>query len=355
MSLHFKGRPVTKERVGWWLRIVLTRIFGRNVFIEGRSEPLRLLPWIHRGRLLLMGAEHDLLQIRFSNQYSLAIRSAPIVPCPEPDRHGAAKETCHVILCHQAPYVVEAIYNWHRSLSSNYRVVIAYGGGRKEFGEIPFTDKVFIEDASLRGPSSRMSHIELLEKAMALAAYPEKTRFFFSEGDLVPLRADYLDPAIEAMTRHDAGFLAKDIRNITASNNVFLTNAAEDGIVSHMTQEQHNGSPQYLHCLGCFFAVDGAVLRGMIEQCHHMKGLYFEVMFPTAAAQAGARLRSMDSISDYLSAVRYRPFHSVSDAVRTAAAGVHLIHPVKGGDLMEILDRLASGASKSDTARPASP
>jgi hypothetical protein len=345
MRLHFKDRPITKERVGWWLRIALTRIFGRKVYIEGRSEPIRLLPWIHRGRLLLMGAEHDFLQIRFSNQYALAIRSAPVVPCPEPRHHDKAKTACHVILCHQAPEVVEAIYNWHRSLSSKYRIVIAYGGSREEFEKIRFDDKVFIEDASLRGPSSRMSHCELLEKAMTFAERPEQTRFFLSEGDLVPLRKDYLDTAIAAMTHHDAGFLAKSIRNITASNNVFLTNAATDGIVEHMVPEQHNGSPQYLHCLGCFFAVDGAILGRMIEQCRELKGLYFEVMFPTAAARAGGRLLSMDSVSDYLSEVRYRPFHEIDNALRLAHSGVWMIHPLRNDNLMEFLRQIATDSN----------
>lgn len=345
MSFRFKGRPITKERLGWWLRIGLTRIFGRKVFIEGRSEPIKLLPWVHRGRLLLMGAEQDLLQVRFSNQYALAIQSAPVVPRPEPVGHGETKSTCHIILCHQAHEVVEAIYNWHRGLSSEYRVIIAYGGDRGEFEKILIDDKLFIEDASLRGPSSRMSHCEMLEKAMALAAYPGQTRFFFSEGDLVPLRKDYLNPAIAAMAHHGAGFLAKSIRNITASNNVFLTNAAREGIVEHMTTQHHNGSPQYLHCLGCFFAVDGAILGGMIEQCRKMKGLYFEVMFPTAAARAGGRLLSMDSVSDYLSDVRYRPFHEIDNALRLARSGVFLVHPLSNDNLMDFLRQLATDSN----------
>lgn len=144
------------------------------------------------------------------------------------------------------------------------------------------------------------------------------------------------------MASHEAGFLAKNIRNITASNNVFLTNAAASGIVSHMTPEQHNGSPQYLHCLGCFFAVDGSILGGVIEHCRRMKGLYFEVMFPTAAAMAGARMLGMDTLSDYLSDVRYRPFHSIADAIHASAEGNHLIHPVRNEDLMELFNQLAS-------------
>ena len=337
MRLHFKGRPITKERVGWWLRIALTRVFGRNVFIEGRPEPLKLLPWIHRGQVLLMGAERDLLQIRFSNQYTLEIQSAPVISLPEPGGNEPIKATCHVILCHQSPEVVDAIYSHHRRLSSKYHLVIAYGGTRENFGKISTNEKIFIEDASLRGPSKLMSHYELLEKTLKLSATPDETRFFFSEGDLLPLQTDYLDPAIEAMVAQGVGFLGKSIRNITASNNVFLTDAMQRGLTSNPTSEQWNGTPQYLHCLGCFFAVDGAILATMIEQCRLMNGLYFEVMFPTAAARTGARLLSMDSISDYLSDVRYRPFHSAADAAQAAASGIHLIHPVRNEDLMAFL------------------
>jgi hypothetical protein len=109
-----------------------------------------------------------------------------------------------------------------------------------------------------------------------------------------------------------------------------------------MTPEQHNGSPQYLHCLGCFFAVDGAIIGSMIHECQKMRGLYFEVMFPTAAARAGSRLLSMDSVSDHLSEVRYRPFHEIDNALRLARSGVYLIHPMSNDKLLDFLHQLAT-------------
>ena len=331
---------MTKQRLGWWLRIALTAIFGRKVFIEGRAEPLKILPWIHRGRVLLMGAERELLQIRFTNQYALAIQSAPSLTSATTGRCGGEKNVCHVILCHQTPELVESIISWHRKLSSEYRVVLAYGGNRGDFERIMVEDKMFIEDPSLRGPTNRMSHLELLQKTMALVEHPERTRFVFSEGDLLPLRPGYLDPAIKAMIDHDAGFLAKDIRNITSSNNVFLTNAIENHIVSHISHEHLNGSQLYLHCLGCFFGIDGIFLGAMIEECQRMKGLYFEVMFPTAAARAGAPILSIDLISDYLAKVRYRPFQSIDEVMRATASDIHLVHPVREGDLTKLLSQL---------------
>ena len=338
MTFKFKGRPVTKTRLGWWLRIFLTKLFGRNVNIEGRETPLRILPWIHKGRLLLMGAQHEFLQIYFTNQYTTEVRAAPVVLISKINAPKTAKSIYHIVLCHQAPDVVKAIYQKHASLSTKYNLIIAYGGPRENYDALSVREKYFIEDLSLRGPSHLMCHYELLEGALDfLSGDLSEHCFFFSESDLVPLRSDYLEPAISAMNAYDAQFLGKQIRDITSSNNGFFADAVSRGTVGYKSQDNELVNRRYFHCLGCFFAIDGSILHQSIAECRKMRGLYFEVMFPTAAASTGARLLSMDMVSDYLEHIRYRPFFTMQDVKNLESKNVFMIHPCNGNDLIELI------------------
>jgi hypothetical protein len=45
-------------------------------------------------------------------------------------------------------------------------------------------------------------------------------------------------------------------------------------------------------------------------------------------------------ISDYLAKVRYRPFQSIDEVMRATASDIHLVHPVREGDLTKLLSQL---------------
>ncbi len=71
-------------------------------------------------------------------------------------------------------------------------------------------------------------------------------------------------------------------------------------------------------------------MNDFLADCRRMRGLYFEVMFPTAAAAAGGRLLSLDRVGEYLAHVRYRPEWSSEELRSAISQGINLIHPVKG-------------------------
>jgi hypothetical protein len=353
MKLTFKGRPLTKARLGWWLRIFLTKLFGRKVNIEGRDEPLKILPWIHRGRLLLMGAEHDFLQVYFTNQYTTEIRSCPQVP---PIRKARAQASTtgfvHTILCHQEPDVVVKIYDMHRALSSDkYHICIAYGGSRNNFERIEIKNKYFIEDPSLRGPTNQMSHYALLQRAAAFNRDRLDSFFVFTESDLVPLASGYLEELDELGKRYESDFLGKNIRDITASSNGFLADGVSRCIAGHKSRDAFIANLRYYHCIGCIFGVRGKFLEPMINYCKLLEGLYFEVMFPTAAIAAGCTPLSIDAVSDCLSTVRYRPHYTLAD-VQTARLKHRLLHPLKGRELICYLDRSTQRAANDSPSEP---
>lgn len=341
MNFTFKGRPLTKERLGWWFRIALTRLFGRLVYVEGRRQPLRILPYVHKGRLLLMGAEHEFLQIYFTNQYTAALRSAP--RCEPPKREASAavrpiRRVVHVILCHQPADVTMSIYRYHQE-RADYRILIAYGGSSQEFDKLT-ADKYFVDDLSLRGPSYLMSHHEMVRKALDIVGDDTSdVLYVFTESDFVPLASNYLAPAVNTLVRFDCDFCCKDLRDITFSSNGFLARAVQQAKAGPTASDPEIADRRYYHCLGCFFGLRGSHAKKFVSDCERMQGLYFEVMFPTAASAVGAKLLSLDTCSSFLNHVRYQPEYSVEELESAAAVGAKVVHPVKGDVLQRFLSQ----------------
>jgi hypothetical protein len=184
-----------------------------------------------------------------------------------------------------------------------------------------------------------MSHFELLTAARDFfrRTDSEPDYYVFSESDLLPVQADYLDEIILKMGAGNADFGAKSIREITGSNCWCYSPAAGADLVGPTAKNANLGRREYFHILGCFFVVSQRIIDAMIHECEKMKGLYFEVMFPTAAATAGGKLFSIDSHSEILETVRYRPFYSLADINALQQTQCKLIHPVKGDTLLEAI------------------
>lgn len=329
MIIKFRGRPITKARLGWWLRIALTRLFGTQVKVEGRDKPLRIFPWIYNGKLMLMGAEQEFLQVYFTNQYTAALRTAPCIPKPDRVKNiRPIQRIVHVVLCHQEAKITEAIYQHHKSVS-DYSIFVAYGGTSNEFEKIS-ADKYFLEDPTLRGPAHLMSHFEMVRRIFDnLGDDSADTFYFFTESDLLPVTQDYLRGVIDAIQEYDADFCGKSIRDITMSSNGFLARGVTAGIAGPTAGSSEICNRRYYHCLGCFFGIRGNYLKAFAEDCKKMKGLYFEVMFPTAAEAVGAKMLSLNSCGKLMSHVRYRPEYLAHELEEVINAGANMVHPVK--------------------------
>jgi hypothetical protein len=77
--IKINGKAPPMPRLQWLLVIVLTRLFGSSVQIEGgENKSLRLLPIIWRKKLYLLGSEHETLQIDYTSSYTLRVKGAPI-------------------------------------------------------------------------------------------------------------------------------------------------------------------------------------------------------------------------------------------------------------------------------------
>jgi len=184
-----------------------------------------------------------------------------------------------------------------------------------------------------------MSHYEILTAARDFfrRTFDEPDYYVFSESDLLPVKADYLDEIVQQMNVFQADFGGKCIRDITGGNCLFYSTAVGADLVGPTANNPELGQTKYFHCIGCFFAVSKKIIDAMIKQCEKTKGLYFEVMFPTAAYAAGGQLLSIDTNSDILETVRYRPFYSIDDIIALQETKCTLVHPVKGDTLLKAI------------------
>jgi len=351
-------KPMSMERLQWWFVIILTRIFGQKVRIEGGDgQSLRLFPVIWRQKLYLLGSEHADLQLDYTSPYTLRLTKAPSVPVgrgepvrPRPTPTGIS--SVHVILGHLPTERTDPILNYLKQLGSADEVVLAYGGTLKNFEGILFPRKFFVPDAKLRGVGYRQSYFGLMN---ALRDYLKNADLdpewiFFSDYDLLPLKPNYLDGLISTMKLHGAGFGGKLIRDLSSSNSLFVTNALRDGILERVPAFQGPERRPIYHCLGACLLFHRSCFDAVLELGDDLDDMYFELAIPTAANLKGFRVIGFDSHSKVLEHVRFRPLYTCADALRLAADGAVFIHPIK-----ETSEFLEAKSTSGQSVLPATP
>jgi len=215
--IEVNRKPMSVERLQWWFVIILTKLFGRKVNIEGSEGlSLRLFPVVWRQKLYLLGSEHEFLQIDYTSPYTLRLTKAPVVSvgAGEPVRQEKAPSSIlsvHVVLSHLPPQKTDPILNYLQQLGSACEMVLAYGGTIKNFEGILFPRKVFISNEKLRGVGYRQSYFGLMNNVHVYLkdAAIDVEWIFISDYDLIPLKKDYLNRLISIMKQHGAGFWGK--------------------------------------------------------------------------------------------------------------------------------------------------
>jgi len=335
-KIKINRKPLSLHRLQWWLVIVITRLFGRKVQIEGtEGKSLRVFPIVWGKKLHLLGSERDFLQIDYSTRYTLRIKTAPSVVVTdgepihlEPSRRDL---TVHVVLCHLTPQKTELILRHLHEVGKGYEIVLAYGGTAENFSKINHSNKVFIPDPSVRGRSNRISYYDLIARVRDFleAANIDPEWIFISDFDLLPLKEAYLEGLISLMKSQGVGFGGKLIRDVSLSNNGFLVDAAMEGILEKMPLINRVGRKPVYHCLGSGIFFHRTCFDAASAFRNELAPMNFELTVPTVAALKGFRLLSFDKHSDVFQQVRYRPVFSCAEAIKIADAGYAFIHPVK--------------------------
>jgi hypothetical protein len=325
-------KPLSRERLTWWLVIILTRLFGRQVEIRHGTEfkTLRIFPIVWRGRLRLLGSEHEYLQLDYTSPYTARLTRAPDVTVSDgpPVEAGATGSVIHIVVCHLPPLETGRILEYIQS-QGDYTVVLAYGGPRENFASISWEHKVFIDDPMMRGLSYLYSYARLIPETRAYLQQQGLAAdwIFISDYDLLPLKRNYLEQSVSVMSKHQAGFGAKLIRDLSQSNSFFLANALEEGRVD----ESLNGpgrSPIY-HCLGAVLFFHRDCFAAIFREDRPFDAANLELAVPTAARQCGFRLLSFDKFGDDFKNVRYRPVYSAAEARSLQQEGAAFVHPLK--------------------------
>jgi hypothetical protein len=336
IKIQVNQKKLSVDRLQWWLIIVLTKLFGRRVEIaESGGKTLRIFPLLWGGKVHLLGSEHDFLQIDYTSQYTLRLKTAPTADpglgtpiTLQPSR----QDSCvHIILCHLSPKETDAILQNAASLGENYKVLLAYGGPEANFAKINFSNKVFIPDPSLRGQSNRIAYYDLITRARdwMKSNNLDPEWIFISDYDLIPLKKNYLNELVALMKTHGAGFGGKVVRDISLSNNSFLIDSMRDGTLDRMPLINGSGRKPVYHCLGAALFFHRSCFDTVLDFRDELNAMFFEVTLPTVAGIKGFRLLSFDDHSKVFEKVHYRPVFSCNEALEVANQGYALIHPLK--------------------------
>jgi hypothetical protein len=336
--IKVNGRPMSLHRLTWWTVIILTRLFGRQVEVEGNGgKTMKLLPIAWNGKVHLLGAEHDYLQLDFTSQYTVRVRRSPDYAVTSGHRLPPEKveggRIIHVILSHKPARETENLLRHAQELEPKYIVMLAYGGTRGHFDDIVWPHKIFLDDPSLHGPIYLMSYrvlsVQFRQYVRQAGIKPEWV--FIGDYDAIPLKPDYLREPIALMVKHGASLGGKQARAITQSNQLFLTQYQHNaGITDALNDDKWQ---PFYHSLGCVLVFSGECLENLYLGKDEILGLAnYELGAMTSAKNQGFRLLGFDLLCEHFKHVRYRPVYSLEEALQVAAEGAAFVHPVKETD-----------------------
>jgi hypothetical protein len=321
---------MTKERLGWWVSIVLSNLFGSKLKIENSEKTVKVFPFVWGGKLHLFGAQYQELQARFEWPYTLSLKNTEkVIRLGKKMTEIKGGENICVILCHLKKSPTEKLLKYLNTNSSNTRIVLAYGGPEEEFQKIRYENKLFIRDPRLRGPTYKFSYFELMENIscwLKEAAIDAKW-ITIMDYDCIPLHKSWNEEIVRVMELEGAGFGGKIIQDSTNDNSFFVCNALNQGVISKL-ESIYSGLLLY-QCIGCFFCIHISCFNSIIGYKKDFDELFFEVAVPTCARLADYKIISFDKISKITANIRFRPVFDSEAALHLKNSGVLIVHPVK--------------------------
>ena len=75
-KIKVNRKPMSLHRLTWWIVIILARLFGRKVHVEG-GKSLRIFPIVWKGKIHLCGVEHQIVVPDFVSPYTLRLKRVP--------------------------------------------------------------------------------------------------------------------------------------------------------------------------------------------------------------------------------------------------------------------------------------
>lgn len=226
-----------------------------------------------------------------------------------------------------------------RQFPSHARVLVCHGGKREDFDAIDHSEKIFVEDPSLRGPLSQQQYTGLLLHAWnsVIEEDEEIDLVFLAEYDHIVLRDDF-EIALRKVIEHSgADFLGKNCSRRDDTNWPHALRARRDRELFSLVDAvstRHQRDALW-GCLGTGMLMRREALQAF-AQIDHVPG-YLELYVPTLIHHLGFRLDDVDRFSDLYAYVNAPPEKDLA-ALRAARSERHFFcHPFKRVDQLDQL------------------
>jgi hypothetical protein len=238
----------------------------------------------------------------------------------------------NVVLSHQSPREVDRLVAYWKSVIGDNRLLVAYGGPRKSFGEIEFKSKVFVDDSSLRTRDHQregQSYTGVFrEVSNLIRRRPGPVDFVaLFEYDHLPLVQDLNARQVERMHSDEADVIAHHLARVDGTSHPhYLYYAANAEFARFLEKVSVRTNPEIVLSMfgtgSCWKREAFDAVAGFNEPF----AIYFEVYLPTLAHHLGFRLRDYAAAQDtFVSNLGDRS----AEVVSARGRGAWSLHPVK--------------------------
>jgi hypothetical protein len=266
--------------------------------------------------------------------------------------------TLTAILTHlDAPQVHERL-DLLQAVCGERRFVLVHGGARKEFERVEFEHKLFIDDATLRGPEQHLqSWTQIFENVWRRYFESDATidSLYFIEYDHLVLDAHFETPLRELALATGADFMGKSCVDRTATNwEHYVRFRRDERLLAHLRRlSVRDDTARIFGCLGDGMWLSRDALRAYVEVGEHPP-CYCEAYVPTLLHHLGFRVADIDAHSDLYRHVRWVPTFDVEQALAAVREGAVFIHPVKDPAVVRAVRGSVPG-SRPSVGAPDSP
>lgn len=249
--------------------------------------------------------------------------------------------TLTAVLAHlPAEEVHERIALLH-AVAPQARVAVCYGGPAGEFERIDYAEKLFIDDATLRGPEQHLQSLSATFEALwrrYFAVDASLDALYLIEYDHLVLDARYEERLRELADGTGADLMGKNCVERTATNDEHYIRFRGDArLLAQLRRCSVRDDPTRIFgCLGDGIWISRRALQAYVEVGGH-PACYCEVYVPTLVHHLGFHVLDVDAHGDLYRDVRWIPSFDASQVLARYRDGAVFMHPVKDAGAVRAL------------------
>jgi hypothetical protein len=245
----------------------------------------------------------------------------------------SGSDTLTVVLTHLEAEQVDDRMRLLREVAPDARFVVCHAGNRSEFIRVEWGEKVFVDDATLRGPAQHLQSLTQVFETVwreYFASDAQLDCFYLIEYDHLILDGTFEDRLRELALDTRADLLGKRCVDLTATNLAHYVRFRRDPrLLRHLgSLSVREDRERLFGCLGDGIWLTRRALEAYVKVGEHPP-CYCEVYVPTLLHHLGFQVIDVDAHSDLYRDVRWQPERSVAEVLELARAGAVFVHPAK--------------------------